>query len=63
MGETAGQIENEIENTREELHSHLQELEGRVLSATDWRRQFRKRPFLFLGLAVGAGWIFARMIR
>ena len=44
MGETSGQITQEIEQTRARLGSNLQELETRVKEATDWRKQFRKKP-------------------
>jgi uncharacterized protein (UPF0216 family) len=41
MGQTTDQIENHIENKREDLKSYLQELETRVKSATDWRHYFQ----------------------
>lgn len=61
MGQTAGQIENYIDNKREHLSSNLQELESRVKSATDWRHQFRNRPLMLLGLAFGGGVLIASM--
>lgn len=63
MGETASQIESHIEETRENLGENLQELEQRVRSATDWRRHFRKRPMVFLGLAFGGGLMLAKISR
>jgi uncharacterized protein DUF3618 len=63
MGETASQIENHIEETREDLGSNLHELEERVKLATDWRRQFRNNPAIFLALAFGGGLLLARMTR
>ncbi len=61
MGQTASQIENHIENKRADLSSNLQELEYRVKSATDWRRQFQSRPAAFLGMAFGGGILLAAM--
>ncbi len=55
MGQTASQIENHIEGTREHLSSNLRELENKVKSVTDWRHQFHSRPLIFLGLALGGG--------
>lgn len=63
MGETASQIENHIEETREDLGSNLQELEARVRLAADWRRQFRKNPPLFLALAFGSGLLLSKIGR
>jgi ElaB/YqjD/DUF883 family membrane-anchored ribosome-binding protein len=63
MGETASQIENHIEETREDLGSNLHELEERVKLATDWRSHFRNNPWLLLGLAFGGGLLLARISR
>ncbi len=52
MGQTASQIENHIEDTRDDLSSNLRELENKVKSVTDWRHQFESRPMAFLGRRV-----------
>jgi len=62
MGQTASQIEDHIENKREDLGSNLRELEHRVKTATDWRSQFRNKPLVFLGLAFGGGAVLASML-
>jgi hypothetical protein len=62
MGQTASQIENHIENKREDLGSNLRELEDKVKSVTDWHRQFKSRPLVFLGLAFGGGAVLASMV-
>ena len=59
MGQTSDQIESHIRNTREDLRTNLDELEGRVKSAVDWRERFRRNPALGVGLAVGAGFLLA----
>ncbi len=60
MGQTTrDQIENHIRSRREDLRCNLEELEGRVKSAVDWREQFRRNPALGVGLAVGAGFLLA----
>ncbi len=62
MGQTASQIENHIENKRGDLGSNLRELEDKVKSVTDWHRQFKSRPMVFLGLAFGGGAVLASMV-
>ena len=44
MGQTTDQIATDIDQSREQLKSNLQELETRVKSAADWRSQFQKHP-------------------
>jgi hypothetical protein len=61
MGQAASQIENHIENKREDLGSNLRELESKVKSAADWRYQFRNKPMVFLGAAFGGGAVLASM--
>lgn len=63
MGQTASQIEDHIDNKREDLGSNLRELEDRVKSVTDWHRQFKSRPMVFLGLAFGGGAVLASIVR
>ena len=43
MGEESDQIKKHIEDKRQELGAHLNELEYRVKSATDWRAQMPAR--------------------
>lgn len=62
MGQAASQIENHIENKREDLGSNLRELEDKVKSVTDWRHQFGNRPLVFLGLAFGGGAVLSSVI-
>jgi len=61
MGETTNQIENHIEDTREDLGSNLQELERKVKSATDWKYYYAKSPMTAIGVAFGAGVLLAAM--
>jgi len=62
MGETTSQIENHIENKREDLHSNLKELEGKVKSATDWRRYYRQYPGTMVAAAFGGGLLISAMV-
>ncbi len=55
MDETADQIEARIDRTRERIGSNLRELEQKVDDATDWREQFRERPYVLLGAAFIGG--------
>lgn len=63
MGQTTDQIETHIENKREDLKSNLQELEGRVKSATDWRHYFNQNPGMMIAAAFGGGVLLSAMMR
>ena len=63
MDETAHEIAEHIERTRERLGSHLKELEDKVDAATDWREHFREKPHLFLGAAFVGGAMLATALR
>jgi hypothetical protein len=63
MGQTSDQIETHIESKREDLKSNLQELEGRVKSATDWRHYFNQNPGMMIAAAFGGGVLLAAMMR
>jgi len=62
MGEESEQIKKHIEERRQELGAHLNELEYRVKSATDWRNQVRKQPGKALAAAFGGGLLLAFML-
>jgi hypothetical protein len=63
MGETPDEIKREIEEARERIGVGIDQLEHRVKDAIDWRSQFDRRPWAFLGGAFGIafliGWITA----
>jgi hypothetical protein len=61
MDRATDRIEQHIDYEREMLRSHLEELEDRVRSVVDWRRQFRSRPGTLLGLAFGGGLLIGLM--
>jgi len=61
MDETTDKIESQIESTRQDLGSNLNELENRFKSATDWKQHFRQRPMTMIGLAFGGGVLLAAM--
>lgn len=63
MDQTVHEIESQIDHTRRRLGSNLKELEQRVDAATDWREQFRKRPFVAMGLACTGGLALAAAVR
>ena len=62
MGERTEQIENQIENKREDLKSNLQELETRVKAATDWRHYFAEHTGTMIAAAFGGGVLLAAMV-
>jgi hypothetical protein len=59
MDRAADRIEQHIESERAVLLSNLEELEGRVMSAVDWRRHFRNNPGSWVGVAFGGGLLLA----
>ena len=62
MGQTTDEIENQIEDKREDLKSNLQELETRVKTATDWRHYFAEHTGTMIAAAFGSGVVLAAML-
>jgi len=54
-------LEQHLHDERRALRANLEELEDRVRSAVDWRRQFRSNTAAFLGLALGGGLLIGLM--
>ena len=54
MGETPDDVKREVEQARAKLGQDLNELEYSVRTELDWRVQFARRPWVFLGAAFGA---------
>ena len=63
MAQTPDEIVTQIDRTREDLKSNLQELESRAREAADWRSQFRKHPGGMLVAAVLGGALVALSLR
>jgi hypothetical protein len=63
MSETTSEIESHIRNARRDLSANLEELELKVLSVVDWRKQFKAHPAPFLTVAFGAGLLVSRLMR
>jgi hypothetical protein len=55
MGQTANQIELEIEQKRTALGDNLVELSEKAKAAVDWRSQVEERPGTMLAIAFGCG--------
>ena len=55
MDRATDRIEQHLDQERQALLSNLSELEDRVRSAVDWRRQFRSNTAALLGLACASG--------
>ena len=62
MGETTGQIERHIQETRDDLGENLNELQQKVKTAMDWRAQFEQRPGTSLALAFGGGVLLSALL-
>ena len=61
MGKTTDEIATDIDQTRNDLKSNLEELETRVKDATDWRAHFRKRPGSMIAAALFGGVLLSLM--
>jgi hypothetical protein len=55
MDKKPNEIVRHIESQRAQLGQNLTELEDRVHDAADWRVQYSRHPFWFVGAAAGAG--------
>ena len=62
MGQATDQIVEVIDQTREELRSNLQELEGRVKSAADWRHHFDRHPEAMVVAALIGGALLSALV-
>jgi hypothetical protein len=62
MGKTTDEIATDIDRTREDLKSNLEELETRVKSVTDWRSQFDKHPGRLLVAALIGGAMLSSLV-
>jgi len=58
MDETPDQLRSEVEHVRYRLGKNLDALESRVKEETDWRVQFRRHTWAFMGAAFGAALLF-----
>ena len=61
MDRATERLEQHLHDERRALRANLEELEDRVRSAVDWRRQFRSNTAAFLGLALGGGLLIGLM--
>lgn len=61
MDQNSDQIVNDIERQRDELGRDLDELQLKVKGATDWKAQFEKHPYYFIGAAFGGGLLLSSM--
>jgi pimeloyl-ACP methyl ester carboxylesterase len=59
MDRATDRIRQEIDRDREVLRANLEQLEDRVRSVVDWRRQFRSNPALWIGCAFGGALLLA----
>lgn len=55
MGQTTGQIRDEIESQRNELGDNLHQLESKMRETVDWRHHFEQRPMTMIGAAFAGG--------
>ena len=58
MGEAPDDIRHDVERARARLGQDLDELEAKVKAEFDWRAQFERRPWVFLGAAFGLAALF-----
>ena len=60
MDEKSSQIIDEIATTRDKLGDNLNALESRMREATDWRTYYERHPLMFVGAALGSGFLISR---
>ena len=63
MDRATERIGQELDRERELMRSNLAELEDRVRSVIDWRRQFASHPEAWLAAAFGGGLLIALLVR
>jgi len=61
MGETPDDIKKEIEQARERLGADLNQLEYSVKRTLDWKTQFDRKPWAFVGGAFGVAFLIGWM--
>jgi len=61
MGETPDDIRHEVEQARARLGQDLNQLEYRVRSQVNWRHQFDRHPWAFVGTAFGVAMLVGMM--
>jgi hypothetical protein len=61
MGKTSDEIVNDIDQTRGDLKSNLEELESRLKAVTDWRVQVGRHPAAMVAAAVVGGALLSLM--
>ena len=62
MDEKSSQIIDDIETSRAKLGENLSDLESRVRQVTDWRTHYERYPFLFIGAALGGGYLLSGLL-
>ena len=60
MDEKSSQIIDDIETNRDKLGDNLSVLESRMREATDWRTYYERHPLMFIGAAVGGGFLISK---
>jgi hypothetical protein len=66
MAETASELKERVEQARNRLEQDLNSLQYHIRASLDWRSQYRRSPWVFLGAAFGSalmlGLAFSRML-
>jgi hypothetical protein len=62
MGETAGEIEQDIEAHRAALQADIEELGARVKSAADWKNYYRNYTVAVLAAAFCGGMLLSGLV-
>jgi hypothetical protein len=63
VGAKPDEIVSRIDRQRDQLGENLQELETRLRDATNWRVQYRKHPWVMIGIATCAGFLLGSWVR
>jgi ElaB/YqjD/DUF883 family membrane-anchored ribosome-binding protein len=66
MAETASELKERVDQARKRLEQDLNSLQYHIRASLDWRTQYHRSPWVFLGAAFGSalmlGLAFSRML-
>ena len=57
MDQRTTEIVKEINEQRQQLADNIDDLEGHVRAAVDWRSYFAKKPWFAIGAALAGGFL------
>lgn len=62
MDQRTAEIVKEISEERQKLAANIDQLQDKVRDAADWRGYFARKPWMILGVAAVAGFLFSGLL-